>query len=134
MTYGSILHDVRAAQTGDVDAEIIDLRTIDSQGLDFARVAESIRRTHRAVIVEQAPFLGAPGAQLADRIQRELFDELDAPVNRVASVDVPLPVSRRLERAVLPCIADIRDAILATVDGREWTKVPRDPDSGEEEA
>ena len=135
ITYGSMLYEVRAAAEGaaaeGVDVEILDLRTIDSPGLDFAAVARSVRRTHRVLIVEEAPFLGSPGAQLTDRVQREVFDELDGPVNRVASLDVPLPVSRRLERAAIPCVADIREAIAATIDGRTWMKTPRDPDLGE---
>ena len=81
----------------DVAAEIVDLRTI--RPLDTAAILDSVRRTHRGVVVEEGwPFAGV-GAQVVDLIQRDAFDELDAPVLRVAAADVPMPYNKHLERA-----------------------------------
>ncbi len=80
-----------------IEAEVVDLRTI--RPLDVETIVESVLRTHRCVVVEEGwPFAGV-GAQVVDVIQREAFDELDAPVLRVTGADVPMPYSRRLERA-----------------------------------
>jgi len=80
-----------------ISAEVIDLRTI--RPLDEATVLASVRRTHRVVIAEEGwPFAGI-GAQVVDTIQREAFDDLDAPVLRVTGADVPMPYNKRLEKA-----------------------------------
>jgi len=81
----------------DVDAEVLDLRTI--RPLDTEAVLESVGRTHRCVVAEEGwPFAGV-GAQVVDTIQREAFDELDAPVIRVSGADVPMPYNKHLEKA-----------------------------------
>lgn len=83
-----------------LEAEVIDLRSI--RPMDTATVCESIARTNRVLIVEQnRPFCGI-GAQLAYEIQDQVFDELDAPIARVAQQDVPMPYNDSLERAVMP--------------------------------
>jgi pyruvate dehydrogenase E1 component beta subunit len=80
-----------------VEAEVVDLRTI--RPLDSATLLESVGRTHRCVVAEEGwPFAGV-GAQVVDTIQREAFDELDAPVLRVTGEDVPMPYNKHLERA-----------------------------------
>ena len=89
----------------DIDAEVVDLRTL--KPLDMDTVAESIKKTNRAVIVHEACLTGGFGAELAARIQDELFDYLDAPVKRVAAKDVPIPFSPLLEDFVLPKVADV---------------------------
>jgi pyruvate dehydrogenase E1 component beta subunit len=84
------------AQDG-VDAEVLDLRTI--RPLDTDAVLNSVTKTHRCVVVEEGwPFAGI-GAQVVDTIQREVFDELDAPILRVTGADVPMPYNKQLERA-----------------------------------
>jgi pyruvate dehydrogenase E1 component beta subunit len=84
------------AQDG-VDAEVLDLRTI--RPLDTDAVLNSVTKTHRCVVVEEGwPFAGV-GAQVVDTIQREVFDELDAPILRVTGADVPMPYNKQLERA-----------------------------------
>lgn len=81
----------------EVSAEIVDLRTI--RPLDTETILESVAKTHRVVIVEEGwPFAGV-GAQVAYAIQREVFDELDAPIERVTGADVPMPYNRALEKA-----------------------------------
>ena len=84
----------------DISAEILDLRSI--KPLDEKAIYDSIRKTHRVVIVEQdRPFCGI-GAEICYRIQKNIFDQLDAPILRVAQEDVPMPYNEQLEKAVLP--------------------------------
>jgi len=81
----------------EIDAEILDLRTI--RPLDTEAVLSSVARTHRCVVAEEGwPFAGV-GAQVVDTIQREAFDELDAPILRVTGADVPMPYNKHLEKA-----------------------------------
>jgi pyruvate dehydrogenase E1 component beta subunit len=80
-----------------INAEVVDLRTI--RPLDSDTVLDSVAKTHRCVVVEEGwPFAGV-GAQVVDVIQREVFDELDAPVLRVTGADVPMPYNKQLEKA-----------------------------------
>jgi len=80
-----------------IEAEVVDLRTI--RPLDTESVLSSVAKTHRCVVVEEGwPFAGV-GAQVVDTIQREAFDELDAPVLRVTGADVPMPYNKQLEKA-----------------------------------
>ncbi len=83
-----------------IEAEVVDLRTV--RPIDVETVAASVRRTNRAVVVEEGWELCGIGAQLVDYIQRECFDHLDAPVLRVHQEDVPMPYARNLERAAKP--------------------------------
>src|SRR5215207_4223275 len=81
----------------EIDAEVVDLRTI--RPLDTDAILGSVARTHRCVVAEEGwPFAGI-GAQVVDTIQREVFDELDAPVLRVTGADVPMPYNKQLEKA-----------------------------------
>ena len=84
----------------DISVEVLDLRSI--KPLDERAIYDSIAKTHRVVIVEQdRPFCGV-GAEVCYRIQKNIFDELDAPIERVSQEDVPMPYNERLEKAVLP--------------------------------
>jgi pyruvate dehydrogenase E1 component subunit beta len=92
-----------------VQAEVLDLRSI--KPLDLDLILNSVSKTHRCVIAEQdKPFCGV-GAELTYQIQREIFDELDAPVARVAQEEVPMPYNERLEAAVLPNEEKILQAV-----------------------
>jgi pyruvate dehydrogenase E1 component beta subunit len=92
-----------------VAAEVLDLRTI--RPLDTEAVLSSVSRTHRCVVVEEGwPFAGV-GAQVVDTIQREAFDELDAPVLRVTGADVPMPYNKQLEKAAKPDPAKVVSAV-----------------------
>lgn len=92
-----------------IEAEVIDLRTIKPLDLDI--ILESVAKTNHLVIVEEnKPFCGW-GAQVAYEVQRYAFDDLDAPVLRVTSVDVPQPYNGKLEQTVLPS----EDKIIAAV-------------------
>ncbi len=88
-----------------VQAEVIDLRTL--KPLDLDTILGSIARTHRAVIIHEAHRFCGFGAELAATIQEAAFNDLDAPVHRVAALDAPIPYSRNLERAVLPQVDDV---------------------------
>ncbi|MDP2840073.1 MAG: alpha-ketoacid dehydrogenase subunit beta [Syntrophales bacterium] len=92
-----------------IEAEVIDLRTL--KPLDFGTIADSIKKTNRAVVVHEACLSGGFGAEVSARINSELFDYLDAPVLRVAAKDVPIPFSPRLENFVLPKIEDVINAV-----------------------
>lgn len=83
-----------------IEAEIVDLRTI--RPLDLPTVLESVRKTNRAVVVEEGWPVCNVGAQLVDDIQREAFDSLDAPIARVSGLDVPMPYAKNLEKIVFP--------------------------------
>lgn len=92
-----------------IRAEVLDLRSI--KPLDWAAVFASVTKTHRVVIAEQdRPFCGV-GAQIAFRIQEEIFDELDAPILRVTQEEVPMPYNEALEKAVLPSAEKIIAAV-----------------------
>jgi pyruvate dehydrogenase E1 component beta subunit len=83
-----------------VEAEVVDPRTL--RPLDDDLIFDSVRRTNRCVVVEEGWRYAGFGAEIADRVQRECFDSLDAPVIRVTAADVPMPYSRMLEKAFLP--------------------------------
>jgi pyruvate dehydrogenase E1 component beta subunit len=88
------------AEHADVSAEVLDLRSL--RPLDEAAILQSVARTNRAVVVEEGWPHGGIGAQVVDVIQREAFDQLDAPVLRVTQADVPMPYNRQLERLAKP--------------------------------
>ena len=83
-----------------ISAEVVDLRTLSP--LDADTVLESVRKTGRAVVVEETWYTGGFGATVVDLIQARAFDSLDAPVTRVAGAEVPMPYSRYLEQSAIP--------------------------------
>ncbi len=83
-----------------VSCDVVDLRSL--RPLDEACILDSVRRTNRCVIVEEGWPVAGFGAQVADLIQREAFDDLDAPVARVTGADVPMPYAKNLEHAAVP--------------------------------
>jgi pyruvate/2-oxoglutarate/acetoin dehydrogenase E1 component len=97
------------------EAEVIDPRTL--RPLDLDTIVESVRRTNRAVIVEEGWPHGGVGANLAALITEQAFDHLDAPVQRVTGADVHMPYSKRLEQAALPHAEHVVSAALATLEG-----------------
>ncbi|MCL4286858.1 MAG: alpha-ketoacid dehydrogenase subunit beta, partial [Thermoleophilia bacterium] len=88
------------AEEHGIEAEVIDPRTL--RPLDLDTILESVRKTNRAVIVEEGWPHGGVGANLAALIQEQAFDHLDAPVQRVTGADVPMPYSKRLEQSAIP--------------------------------
>jgi pyruvate dehydrogenase E1 component beta subunit len=98
-----------------VEAEVIDPRTL--RPLDLDTILESVRKTNRAVIVEEGWPHGGVGANLAALIQGQAFDHLDAPIERVTGADVPMPYSKRLEQAAIPHAEHVVSAALQTLEG-----------------
>jgi pyruvate dehydrogenase E1 component beta subunit len=88
-----------------IEAEIIDLRSL--VPLDEATIFESVKKTNRAVVVQEAWKNSGFGAEVASRIQENVFDYLDGPVIRVAGLDTPVPFSPELERTVVPTAEQI---------------------------
>jgi pyruvate dehydrogenase E1 component beta subunit len=99
----------------DVAAEVIDPRTL--RPLDLDTILESVRKTNRAVVVEEGWPHGGVGANLATLITEQAFDHLDAPVQRVTGADVHMPYSKRLEQASIPHEEHVVQAALATLEG-----------------
>ncbi len=104
----------RLAVERGIEAEVVDLRSL--RPLDVETVAASVARTNRVVCVEEGwPTYGV-SAELAARIQKACFDELDAPVERVGMAEVPLPYAKNLELAAMPNEDRIAAAILSTLE------------------
>ncbi|WP_317440862.1 alpha-ketoacid dehydrogenase subunit beta [Streptomyces collinus] len=104
IAYGGSLPKAMAAAdelaSGGISAEVIDLRTL--RPLDDATVGDSVARTHRAVVVDEGWRTGSLAAEISARLTEQHFYDLDAPVERVCSAEVPIPYARRLEEAALP--------------------------------
>jgi pyruvate dehydrogenase E1 component beta subunit len=96
------------AQEG-IDLEVVDLRTL--RPLDMGPVIESFKKTNRAVVVEEGWRSYGVGAEVAARIYEEAFDFVDAPIQRVAQKEVPLPYNRTLEQLALPQVEDVIKAV-----------------------
>jgi pyruvate dehydrogenase E1 component beta subunit len=113
LTYGACLGKaLEAAKTlaeAGIEAEVIDLRTL--RPLDNETILGSVARTHRAVIVDEGWRSGGISAEISARITENIFYELDAPVERICSAEVPMPYAKHMEQAALPQA----DTILATV-------------------
>lgn len=99
------LEAAEALRQDGISAEVVDLRTISP--IDMETILTSIRKTCRAVLVHEAHRSFGWGAELVARIQKEAFDYLDAPIERVASEDVPFPYNLKLEKEVMPQVQDI---------------------------
>ncbi len=93
----------------EVSAEVLDLRTI--RPLDEAGLLGSVSKTHRCVVVEEGWHFAGVGAQVVDVIQRDAFDQLDAPVLRVTGADVPMPYNKRLERSAKADADKVTEAV-----------------------
>jgi pyruvate dehydrogenase E1 component beta subunit len=119
IAYGGTLHkalDAAGVLAGQgIDAEVIDLRTL--RPLDDAALVASVRKTHRAVIVDEAWKSGSLAGEISARLVEQAFYELDAPIARVCSQEVPIPYAKHLEEAALPQKQDIVDAVLEMMKG-----------------
>ena len=96
-TVAPALKAAEALAAENISAEVLDLRTI--RPLDHEALFRSATKTHRVVVAEEGWSFAGVGAQVVDDIQREVFDELDAPVVRVTGADVPMPYNKHLEKA-----------------------------------
>ena len=117
ITYGGSLgKTLEAAEElagGGVSAEVIDLRTL--RPLDDACFVGSVRRTHRAVVIDEGWRSGSISAEISARITEQALYDLDAPVERVCSAEVPMPYAKHMEEAALPQVPDIVGAARRTL-------------------
>lgn len=98
-----------------IEAEVIDLRTLNP--LDVDAIVAAVRKTRRAIVVSEGCKTAGVGAELATLIMEHAFDDLDAPVKRLAGLDVPIPCAPNLEQASIPSPGDIVRAAQAFVRG-----------------
>ncbi|MGZ4858062.1 MAG: alpha-ketoacid dehydrogenase subunit beta [Candidatus Angelobacter sp.] len=96
------------AQSG-IEADVIDLRVL--RPLDSATILQSVAKTHRALIIDEAWRTGSFAAEVSAQIMENAFDELDAPVARVCGAEVPMPYAKHLEDAALPQVGTIVSAV-----------------------
>lgn len=92
-----------------ISAEVVDLRTI--RPFDSDTIVNSVRKTHRAVVVQEQWRMFSVASEVAAIIQEQAFDDLDAPVERVSGAEVPAPYARNLEIAAFPSEQQIIDAV-----------------------
>ncbi len=120
IAYGGMLPRTMAAAaelaTAGIEAEVIDLRVL--RPLDAATLIESVRRTHRALVVDEEWRSGSFAAEVSARIMEQAFYDLDAPVQRVCGAEVPIPYAKPLEDAALPQAATIVAAARALLGKR----------------
>jgi len=113
VTYGKMIlvaqNAAEALAKENIDVEVIDLLSL--RPIDVETIAASVQKTNRAVVLEEGWEICGVGAQISDFIQRECFDDLDAPVLRVHQADVPMPYAKNLERAAKPDAAKTIAAI-----------------------
>jgi pyruvate dehydrogenase E1 component beta subunit len=94
------LQAAKALADEGIEAEVVDLRTL--RPLDMETVVASVRKTNRAMVLEEDWRSCGMGAEVASRIYEEAFDYLDAPVARLAAAEVPLPYAKNIEREAYP--------------------------------
>jgi pyruvate dehydrogenase E1 component beta subunit len=97
-----------------ISVEVVDLRTL--RPWDQETVLESVAKTGRAVVANEAPKMGGLGAEVSATISEEVYSALKAPVRRVCGLDAPIPFSLQLEKLILPDKDDIKNAVKATLD------------------
>ncbi len=117
VSFGKIMKVALAAaaelEKDGISAEVIDLRSV--RPIDYAAVVESVKKTNRLVIVEEAWPLSSIATEITYHVQRHAFDYLDAPVYRVNSFDVPLPYAPTLIQAILPNVEKTIKAVRAVM-------------------
>jgi 2-oxoisovalerate dehydrogenase E1 component len=113
ITYGAVVHRAEVAAAAlereGISAEIIDLRSLSPY--DWETIAATVRKTHRVIVAYEDMLSWGYGAEIAARIAEELFDELDAPVKRIAAMDTFCAYQPKLEDAILPQTEDIAKAV-----------------------
>lgn len=117
VSFGKIMKVALAAadalQKENISAEVIDLRTV--RPVDYDLVVQSVKKTNRLVIVEEAWPLSSISTEIAYHIQKHAFDYLDAPIQRVTSMDVPLPYAPTIIEAILPNVKRTLEAVNAVM-------------------
>ncbi len=110
---GLALEAAKLLEKEGISVEIIDPRTL--RPLDDELIFQSVRKTNRCVIVQEAPPHSSFGGEVALRVQKVCFDDLDAPIERVAAEDFPVPYALNLEAIVLPDVARVVKAVKRTM-------------------
>jgi pyruvate dehydrogenase E1 component beta subunit len=115
VTWGRMLVETMKAATTladeGVELDVIDLRTL--RPMDLSLAFESVKKTNRAIVVEEGWRSVGLGAEVAASLQETAFNHLDAPIARVAGLEVPMPYAKNLERATLPFAEDVVQAVRA---------------------
>ncbi len=114
-TLGKALQAAEQLVDDKIDAEVVDLRTL--RPLDTATILDSVVRTHRAIIIDEGWRSGSISAEISARIMEGAFYELDLPVARVCSAEVPMPYAKHMEEAALPQVATIVETVRRMVGG-----------------
>src|ERR671927_313469 len=113
VTWGAMVYTAEEAAkelaSDDVSVEIVDLRSV--MPWDKAAVLESVRKTSKVLVLHEDTRTGGFGAEIAATIAEEAFEELDAPVKRIAAPDTPVPFSPPLEKAYIPQVEDVAAGI-----------------------
>jgi len=113
IAYSKMLHlaldAAKELETLGIDAEVVDPRTV--RPLDVKTIVDSVKKTGRAVIVQEGWRFGGVGAEIANIIYDNALSDLDAPVERVTSLDLPMPYARNLEQAILPSKERVIEAV-----------------------
>lgn len=115
VSYGMMLHRCREAIEAVVDhsVELIDVRTL--LPLDVQTIVTSVKKTGKCLVVHEDTLTGGLGGEIVARIADEAFEYLDGPVRRLASLDTPVPYAKPLERAFMPQVDEIYEAIISLV-------------------
>jgi len=98
-------------ETKGISIEVIDLRTLSFADIDYEAIGNSLKKTGMLLIVEQAPASMSLGPNIACRCQQFFFDYLNGPIQTISSLDIPNPVSKKLEEAVIPSVKSIVDVV-----------------------
>ncbi|MBL7930956.1 MAG: alpha-ketoacid dehydrogenase subunit beta, partial [Bacteroidia bacterium] len=113
VSFGKILKVAMAAakelEAEGISVELVDLRTV--RPIDYATVIESVKKTNRLVVVEEAWPLASISSEIAFKVQKDAFDYLDAPIIRITTADTPLPYAPTLIEASLPSVAKVVKAV-----------------------
>jgi pyruvate dehydrogenase E1 component subunit beta len=110
---GSVFKALDAAaslSSKNIQAEVIDLRVL--RPLDIGTILASVSKTHRAVVIDEAWRTGSFAAEISAQMMEQAFDELDSPIRRVCSAEVPMPYAKHMEHAALPQPDTIVDAVM----------------------
>jgi len=117
VSFGKILKVALAAATElekeNISAEVIDLRTV--RPIDFPALVESLKKTNRLVVVEEAWPLSSISSEITYHLQKHAFDYLDAPIHRVTNLDAPLPYAPTLINEILPNVEKTVKAVKAVM-------------------
>ena len=116
LSYSKMVNECKEAaenlEKQGVSVELIDLRTISPVDIDYETIGQSLKKTNVLVIVEQTPKSLSIGSKIAEHCQAEFFDYLDGPITTISGLDIPNPVSKRLESACSPSLDNIQKTIL----------------------